>query len=69
MPVDLLNGISKEFVDSMPELIPEPFQKQAMPFEFHWVAEQGSKEKRKLTSGMDITPTVSQIPALASIPN
>ncbi|KAJ6784652.1 hypothetical protein PWT90_03215 [Aphanocladium album] len=59
VPVDLLHGISTNFIKDMPSLIPEPFKNKGLPIEFHWVSENGSKETRKLTSGVTLTPTDS----------
>lgn len=58
MPVDLLHGLSTNFMKDMPELIPQPLKDQGLPLEFHWVSENGPKEARKLTSGLNVTPTV-----------
>ncbi|KAM3506664.1 hypothetical protein MY11210_007455 [Beauveria gryllotalpidicola] len=59
VPVDLLHGLSDKFVEAMPTLIPEPLRNQGLPIEFHWVSENGSKDTRQLSSGLNVTPTDS----------
>lgn len=50
--------MSEKFIESMPSLIPEPLLKQGLPIEFHWVSENGTKDIRQLSSGLNVTPTV-----------
>lgn len=59
-PVDIFNGISKEFVEIMPpEMVTEEIRAQAIDFKFHWISEAGPGTLSPLTSGLRIEPTVS----------
>ena len=53
-PIDLLNGISKEFTQHLP--LPAHIKEQALDFTFHWVNEKG--DEARLTSGMTLKCTV-----------
>ncbi|KAM3454368.1 hypothetical protein MY3296_003051 [Beauveria thailandica] len=59
VPVDLLYGLSHKFLEAMPTFIPETLKNQGLPIEFHWVSENGSKDTRRLSSGLNVTPTDS----------
>ncbi|KAK5460803.1 hypothetical protein LTS15_002866 [Exophiala xenobiotica] len=55
-PIDLLYGMSKDFVEPFKDdiLIPE-LKAQALEFEFHWVNQFGKASR--LTGGLQIQPT------------
>lgn len=57
--IDLLSGLSKEFVASLPDEGFTPGMKaEALDIEFHWVSEKGRAEPARLTAGLSINPTV-----------
>ncbi len=59
-PIDLLNGLTSEFVKDWPhELMSASLQAQSVDIKFHWVTETG--KSARLTSGMSITATVSKL--------
>ncbi|CEJ93824.1 hypothetical protein VHEMI09391 [[Torrubiella] hemipterigena] len=59
-PVDLFNGLTKEFLKDVPdEMFPAHFKDQGLDITFHWVSEHGSAVPAKLSSGLTITPTDS----------
>ncbi|KAM4057556.1 DJ-1/PfpI family protein [Hirsutella rhossiliensis] len=59
-PVDLIHGISKPFVDLLPDSLISPEQKaQALDTQFHWVSETGKTQPSRLTSNMSLAATDS----------
>jgi hypothetical protein len=60
-PIDLLNGMSRDFVAALPtEMAPDEIKAKALDFEFHWVNETG--KTANLTGGLNIEPTVLNNP-------
>ena len=56
-PIDLLNGVTKNFVNAIPaSMMPDELKSHAIDFKFHWVNESG--KPAKLTAGLSILPTV-----------
>ena len=53
-PIDLLNGMSREFMRVLP--LPDAIKAKALDVEFHWVNETG--EAARLTSGISMNATV-----------
>jgi hypothetical protein len=57
-PVDLLSGMSKEFVKDLKPSFPSQFQgEDGLDIDFFWVNETGGPAK--LTGGISVQPTVS----------
>ncbi|TKX25930.1 hypothetical protein C1H76_1776 [Elsinoe australis] len=54
-PVDLLHGMSKAFINTLP--IPSVFKEQGLDVEIHWVNEHG--DLARLTSGITLQATHS----------
>lgn len=58
-PIDLIHGISKPFVDILPDtLLSAEVKAQALDTEFHWVSEAGETRPSRLTSNMSLAATV-----------
>lgn len=56
-PVDIFNGMSKNFLGDWPEnFIPAELKDQCLDITFHWVNEKGGDAK--LTGGLTIKATV-----------
>jgi hypothetical protein len=53
-PIDLLHGISKSFIESLP--LPDELKAKAPHINFHWITETGTPAT--LTSNITITATV-----------
>jgi len=53
-PIDLLNGMSKEFMRVLP--VPDALKAKALDVKFHWVNETG--KVARLTSGISMDATV-----------
>jgi hypothetical protein len=53
-PIDLLNGISKKFVNAFP--LSDELKAKAVDINFHWVTENGNPAK--LTANMTLEATV-----------
>lgn len=53
-PIDLLNGISTNFVKNLP--LPDEIKAKAPVVNFHWITETGAPAK--FTSNMTVTATV-----------
>jgi hypothetical protein len=61
-PIDLLNGMTKEFIGGFPsELVSDELKAKALDIEFHWVNETG--KTALLTAGLNVDPTVIEQPA------
>ncbi|CRK25056.1 Isonitrile hydratase like protein [Verticillium longisporum] len=55
-PIDLIHGMSKHFIDSMPDgFMPPELKAQALDMEFHWVSETDGP--CRLTSSISMNPT------------
>lgn len=54
-PIDLLHGLTPDFIRNLP--IPEPVKAQAIDFDFHWITEAG--KPANLSSGGTMQATVS----------
>lgn len=61
-PVDLLHGMSKAFINTLP--IPSVFKEQGLDVEIHWVNEHG--DLARLTSGITLQATVRPPPHQAA---
>jgi hypothetical protein len=60
-PIDLLNGMSKQFIGGIPnELLSNEIKAKALDIEFHWVNETGNTAL--LTAGLNVKPTVLELP-------
>lgn len=58
-PIDIFNGISKDFLNSTPgHLLTDKMREQALDVEFHWVNESG--KEAELTAGGLIKSTASR---------
>ena len=59
-PIDMLHGLTKTFLDPVPDaLVPPDLKSQALEkVHFHWVSEAGPSVPSRLTSGLSIIPTV-----------
>lgn len=53
-PIDMLNGMSKNFLHILP--VPDEIKARALDIEFHWVTENG--RAAPLTSDMRLNATV-----------
>ncbi|KAM5343996.1 hypothetical protein ACJ41O_012533 [Fusarium nematophilum] len=59
-PVDMIYGISKDFVAPFPDdLVAPSLKAEALDFEFHWVSEAGKGAHSRLTGGISLLPTDS----------
>ncbi|KIY03035.1 uncharacterized protein Z520_01501 [Fonsecaea multimorphosa CBS 102226] len=54
-PIDLLNAVSKNFVQTVEQFGPDGIAAQALDIEIHWVNETG--KTAKLTGGLSLQPT------------
>lgn len=67
-PIDIFNGLSKEFVSNMPDyLLTDDMRKQALEVEYHWVTENG--EPGRVTAGGKINATVRRATSTDAIPS
>ncbi|KAI0481812.1 class I glutamine amidotransferase-like protein [Xylaria cf. heliscus] len=59
-PIDMIHGLSRHFVDAIPdELGPPGFKSGAIDMQFHWVSEAGPGTPARASSDLRIVPTDS----------
>ncbi|KAL6922401.1 hypothetical protein FSST1_006427 [Fusarium sambucinum] len=60
-PVDMINSLSKNFVETFPvgDLFSPQYKAQALDIEIHWITEHGKDAPARLTSNMTLLPTDS----------